>query len=41
MKRCGSDTQYFEYSEIFKATKRYMKENIRQYDEEQRLKALE
>lgn len=41
MKRCGADTQNFEYSEIFKDTKRYIKEDIRQYDEEQRLKALE
>ena len=41
MKRSGIDIQHIEYTETCKAIRHRMKEEIRSYDEEQQLKALE
>ena len=41
MKRSGIDIQHIEYTETCKTIRHRMKEEIRSYDEEQQLKALE
>ena len=41
MKRNGTDVQHIEYTEIWKAIRSRMSENINNYNEEQLIKSLE